>query len=145
MLGMIRLNSPAAKKRTECIPERGCSHHFEIPGKKKNHQKEGREWNEREKARGRCWDSGFQHYITLNVYFVQFHSISFSSSVLVLNPVTTSEASKWKKTQNKTQCPEWEESQVHAHQSIWKCCSQLQHMHYPMPCGIKAVFQQDGK
>lgn len=41
MLGMIRLNSPAAKKRTECIPERGCSHHFEIPGKKKTTKKKG--------------------------------------------------------------------------------------------------------
>lgn len=56
-----------------------------------------------------------------------------------------------KKTQNnqpnlnKTQFPTCEESKAHAHRSIWKCCSQLQRMHYPTLFGIKAVFQRDGK
>lgn len=58
--------------------------------------------------------------ITLSAYFAWFHSISFSSSVLVLNPATTQKPTI--KYQSKTQCPEWEESEVYAHQSIWKCC-----------------------
>lgn len=33
---MIRLNSPDTEKKTGFIPEHACSHHFEIPGKKKN-------------------------------------------------------------------------------------------------------------
>lgn len=85
-------------------------------------------WNTRKKTwrgrikskrkRGRCCDSGLQHSITLNVYFVQLHSISFSSSVLVLNPVTTSEAGKWK--ENK---PKPKENTVPRVWRLWGTCS----------------------
>lgn len=38
MLGLIRLNSLDTEKKTEFIPEHACSHHFEIPGKKKKNK-----------------------------------------------------------------------------------------------------------
>lgn len=90
----------------------------------------------------------FSAHITLRVHLVQSHNVSFSSSVLVLNPVAPSEARKLKnptKTLNKTQFLECEESKAYAHQSIWKCCSQLQHMHYLTLLGIKAVLPQEGR
>lgn len=62
----------------------------------------------------RLWTPAL-HHNTLKVHFVRFHSVSFSSSVLVLKPVTTSEASKWKKQpKQNTVSREWR---------VWGTCS----------------------
>lgn len=97
---MISLNSPDIEKRTEFIPEHACSHHFEYQEKKKNklntQQRMKGENGIKEKKQAKdigTLDFSTAH-ITLKVHFVQSQSVSFSSSVLVLNTVAPSEISK---------------------------------------------------
>lgn len=93
-----------------------------IPGKKTKLKGENIIKEKKEGEDARTLDSS----ITLHgLYFAQFHSVSFSFSVLMLNPVATSEASTWKK-QNKAKpkCPERQQSEVHAHQMLLTAIAQ---------------------